>query len=386
MEHGGTPVRATRILVAGNAVLDITPVFPGGVRDAFRECFVPGRLITMNGVDIHAGGACCNTGAALRFFGVDVSIAARIGCDAFGDILEKLVEQTGIRGGLIRTEDAGTSYTVVLSPPRTDRIFLHDPGAGDFFGADDIRNALGGQIDLFHFGYPPLMRRMYSDEGNELVAMFEYVRSHGIPSSLDMAMVTGDAPAASADWTAILGRVLPLIDFFLPSLEEICFFIDPVRYRSFKARSKDGGGIPDDLSVSEDIAPLADRLIRMGAGVVLIKCGDYGIYYRGGSAGRLSATAKRLGVSVGDIAEKRGFMRAFRADRVVSANGAGDAAIAGFLAGVTRGNAREDCVRLAVAAGSASVGGFDAISGLLPIEKLEARIRDGWPTGREIRD
>ena len=79
-------------------------------------------------------------------------------------------------------------------------------------------------------------------------------------------------------------------------------------------------------------------------------------------------------------------MRAFRADRVVSANGAGDAAIAGFLAGVTRGYALEDCVRLAVAAGAASGGGVDAISGLLPIEKLEERIRDGWPTGREIRD
>ncbi len=264
------------ILLAGNAVLDITPVFPVSSRESFKECLIPGRLITMNGVDIHAGGACCNTGAALRFLGVDVRVVARIGRDAFGDILTDLMDSIGIHGGLIRTEEKGTSYTVVLSTPGTDRIFLHDPGAGDCFEASDIEEALTGEIKWFHFGYPPLMKRMYEDSGNELISMFESAKSRGILTSLDMAMVTGDSPAASADWNAILTRLLPSVDFFLPSLEEICFFIDPDRYRSWKKRSSGGGGIPADLSVSKDIVPLAERLISMGAGVIIIKCGEHG--------------------------------------------------------------------------------------------------------------
>ena len=375
-----------KVLIAGNAVLDITPVFPSGKREAFRECFVPGRLIMMNGVDIHAGGACCNTGAALRFLGVDVSIVARIGRDAFGGILSDLMEQVGIYGGLLPTGEAGTSYTVVLAAPGTDRIFLHDPGVGDYFEASDIEAALTDDIGVFHFGYPPLMKRMYERSGHELIAMFEAVKSRGILTSLDMAMVTRDAPAASADWPGILTRLLPSVDFFLPSLEETCFFIDPKRYESWNDRSTGDGGIPADLSVSRDIAPLADRLVSMGAGVIVIKCGEHGMYYRTAGADRLSETAERMGIEVGDLADRSGFVPAFRAEKVVSANGAGDASIAGFLAGIVGGHGFDESLRLGLAAGACSVGGYDAVSGLLSIAEMLSKIGDGWPRVDDISD
>ncbi|MBN1892788.1 MAG: carbohydrate kinase family protein, partial [Clostridiales bacterium] len=296
-----------KVLVAGNAVLDITPVFPQGDRESFRECLVPGRLITMNGVDIHAGGACCNTGAALKRLGVDVAVAARVGDDAFADILTAKLNRTDIRGELIRTEKAGTSYTVVLAPPETDRIFLHDPGAGDHFSASDVESALTEDVGFFHFGYPPLMKRMYESAGSELIFMFRYVKSRGVLTSLDMAMVTENTAAASADWNAILARLLPSVDFFMPSLEETCLLIDPDRYRSWKRRSCDGTGIPIDLSVSKDVAPLADRLLDYGAGVVIIKCGEYGMYYRTAGKDRLAQTAEQLGCAVNDIADLKGF-------------------------------------------------------------------------------
>lgn len=370
-------------MVAGNAVLDITPVFPAGIREPFRECLIPGRLITMNGVDIHAGGACSNTGAALKFLGVHVGVVARIGRDAFGDILSGLLDSIGLHARLIRTGEKGTSYTVVLSAPGTDRIFLHDPGAGDSFEASDVGEALTEDIMLFHFGYPPLMKRMFENDGNELIKLFETVKSRGILTSLDMAMVTGDSPAAAADWQRILSRLLPFVDFFLPSLEEICFFIDPERYLSWKKRNSGEGGIPPDLSVSGDIAPLAGQLISMGAGIVLIKCGEYGIYYRTAGADRVRESAGRAGWAVGEIADREGFERAYCAERVVSANGAGDAAIAGFLAGVTEGHGFDESVSLALAAGALSVGGYDAVSGLLPIGEMLSKIRAGWPRGKK---
>ncbi len=376
--------RPSKILIAGNAVLDITPVFPEGNADSFREYFAPGRLITMNGVDVHAGGACCNTGAALRYWGVDVSIVARIGRDAFGGILGDLMDKAGIPEGLLETEGAGTSYTVVLSAPGTDRIFLHDPGAGDLFEATDIEAALTEDVGIFHFGYPPLMRRMYEQSGRALISMFESVKSRKILTSLDMAMVTKDTAAAFADWPGILTRVLPSVDFFLPSLEEICFFIDPDRYRSWKNRTGGEGGIPGDLSVSRDIAPLAGRLITMGAGVVVIKCGAYGMYYRTAGAGRLSGTADLMGIEAGELADRSGFLPAFRAERVVSSNGAGDAAVAGFLAGIAGGHGFDESLRLGLAAGACSVAGYDTVSGLMPVDEMFLKIKSGWARVEDI--
>lgn len=379
--------RALRVWVAGNAVLDITPVFPASSADRndFRDELVPGRLIPMNGVDIHAGGACCNTGAALRFYGFDVEISAGIGCDAFGDILSGLIQKCGLSGNLTRMEGANTSYTVVLAPPNTDRIFLHDPGAGDYFDSSHVPEIPAESPALFHFGYPPLMRKMYEKTGEETVRLFRRFSSHGIPTSLDMAMVSGDSPAASVDWTAIFKRLLPFVDYFLPSLEEICFFIDPNRYHQWKKRCGENGNIPEDLSISEDIAPLAEQLLTLGAGVVVVKCGAYGIYYRTADKKRLTETAKRIGRSADELCDQAGFVRAFRADHLVSANGAGDAAVAGFLAGILRGHSLEESVRLGAASGACSVGGYDAVGSLLPIRALMEKIRDGWPPGREIR-
>jgi hypothetical protein len=87
---------------------------------------------------------------------------------------------------------------VILAPPETDRIFLHDAGANDTFAADDVDYELVSHVKLFHFGYPPLMARMYERDGDELVSLFSRVKAAGVTTSLDMAMPgTGSNPAAS---------------------------------------------------------------------------------------------------------------------------------------------------------------------------------------------
>ena len=59
-----------------------------------------------------------------------------------------------------------TSYTVVLNPPGIDRIFLHCPGANDTFTDEDVTDEVLGGASLFHFGYPPLMKQIWSDGGS----------------------------------------------------------------------------------------------------------------------------------------------------------------------------------------------------------------------------
>ena len=49
----------------------------------------------------------------------------------------------------------------------------------------------------------------------------------------------GESEAGKADWKEILSRVLPYVDFFVPSIEELCFMLDRERYEEW--RTNDGG-------------------------------------------------------------------------------------------------------------------------------------------------
>ncbi|MBQ9644561.1 MAG: carbohydrate kinase family protein [Lachnospiraceae bacterium] len=76
-----------KIIAAGHICLDITPVFPAGqsVRKP-GELLVPGRLVRMEGADVHTGGSVANTGLALKLLGNDVTLMGKIGADAFGSL------------------------------------------------------------------------------------------------------------------------------------------------------------------------------------------------------------------------------------------------------------------------------------------------------------
>ena len=63
---------------------------------------------------------------------------------------------------------------------------------------------------------------------------------------------------------------------------------------------------------------------------------------------------------------------------VQGTTGAGDAAIAGFLASILQGTDPETALIIASAAGACSVESADATSGLLTWEDTFARISQGW--------
>ncbi|MDR1692693.1 MAG: carbohydrate kinase family protein [Oscillospiraceae bacterium] len=334
-----------KVLCAGHLCLDITPVFHGGGVPDLTQVFSPGRLTQVGRCDIHLGGAVGNTGLAMRFFGADALLCGKIGADELGQTVERRLD--GCPSVLIKDDAAGTSYTVVLAVPGHDRLFLHHPGANDAFSAGDIpERALEGAAHL-HFGYPPLMRRMYGDGGEELVKIFARAKNRGVTTSLDLAAVDPGSDAGKADWRAILAKVLPLTDYFVPSADELCSMLNPSRFARW------GGP-----GLGEDVKPMADEVIAMGAKTVLIKCGAPGLYYRSGGT--------------------EGFQRSFRPSRIASTAGAGDVCIAAFLTAALRGSALPDAARLAAAAGACCVTAYDTLSGLKPLEEMDRLINAGW--------
>lgn len=365
-----------KIISAGHICLDITPVFPAGTRNqSLNDLLCPGKLIHMEGADVHTGGSVANTGLALKILGNEVQLMGKIGQDAFGSMVKSVMTSYGV-DGLIEDSSSATSYSVVLAVPGRDRIFLHDPGANDSFSCADIPEDALADTALFHFGYPPLMKRMYAHDGEELVKMFRRMKEHGIATSLDFAAIDPNSDAGRADWKRILRNVLPYVDFFVPSFEELCFMLDRERYD----RLNGGGDMTEGLDLRAEAMPLAEELIGMGCRAVLIKCGTSGMVYRTAGRDRLAGVGERLELDLGIWADRAGIQPCFRAECVRSGTGAGDTSIAAYLTAVLRGYSPEDCAKLAAAEGASCVTAYDALSGIKPIEELMEKIRAGWPT------
>lgn len=365
-----------KAVVAGHICLDITPVFPKPSAAMAGKVLVPGSLIHMDGVDVHTGGAVANTGLAMKKLGGNVRLMGKVGKDAFGGIVKNILNEYAAKDALIETKDAATSYTVALAIPGIDRIFLHDPGANDTFCREDLDMELIRDADLFHFGYPTLMKKMYENGGAAFLSLLRSVKETGIAVSLDMAAIDPDSEAAAQDWRSILAQVLPLVDFFVPSVEELCYMLDEERYRAWKEKADDKD--VTEILTMEDISPLGRQALEMGAKVVLIKCGAPGIYYRTGKGKDMEALCEKLEISPKEWADIEGFEVSYKPDVVRSGTGAGDTSIAAFLISVLRGKGLKSAVEMAAAAGACCVSAYDALSGIPSYETLEDKIKQGW--------
>lgn len=366
-----------KIIVAGHISVDVTPVFPPGKKGKLSELLCPGKLIRMDEAVVHTGGVVSNTGLTLKKLGADVRLVAKTGTDALGDLLLGMLKKYGADQDIIRDETSSTSYTIVVAPPGTDRIFLHGPGANDSFCGSDLSQEILEDAALLHFGYPPLMKRMYENDGAELVKLCKRVHAAGAAMSLDLAAVDPDSEEGKADWRKILTNVIPQVDFFVPSVEELCFMLDRERYEEWERRAA-GRDMTEILDVEKDIRPLADQVMELGAKVLMLKCGAPGIYYRTAGAEEIRKIPARVSLREEDWKDREGFQKSFVPERVMSGTGAGDSSIGAFLYAMLKGYPAEKCVQLAAAEGASCVEAFDAVGGIRTLAELEKKIESGW--------
>ena len=366
------------IIVAGTLTLDITPVFAGEKKArSVTEVFVPGKVVRMDGIDIHPGGAVTNTGLGLKVLGANVRIVGKIGKDILGDIVHNYYDSYGVAGDLIVDEETSTSYSIALAPPGIDRIFLHDSCAGDTFRREDIDKDLYRTGQIFHYGYPPVSRLLYLNGGEGCIAMMKEAKEAGIATSVDMCAVDPESESGREDWKAIIEKLSPYVDFFEPSIEELMFYLDREKYNKLYVEAENGDMI-GLLDVEKDVRPLAEQLVAWGAGVVLVKCGYKGLYLAAAEEARLKKIGGGLSLDSADWAGARSFERSFVPEKLLSGTGAGDTTIAAFLYAVTLGYGRERCLQLAAGTGASCVAAYDALSGLKSFGELIEKIDGGW--------
>lgn len=273
-----------------------------------------GALALMDEVSLHGGGCALNTATGLTRLGLDVAVAGRVGDDPLGDFLVRLLDDRGIDRTAVVRAPAPTAATVVLIDDRSERTFLHTPGANAELRAEKLdRDSLFAGRAL-HVAGALVMPAL---DGEPTVSLLADARARGILTSLDTVY------DATGCWHRVHG-CLPYLDLITPSLTE--------------AR---------EISKQADARSAAAWLRDRGVREVAITLGRDGSYVVG--------------------PDFEGHMPACRVV-AVDGTGAGDAFAAGLLYGKLAGWPLERSSRLANSAGAlatTAVGATEGLTGLV---------------------
>jgi sugar/nucleoside kinase (ribokinase family) len=343
------------IVVAGHTCVDLIPEWNGNFED-----IIPGHLIVTGKMRFSTGGCVPNTCVALKRLGVNPILVGKVGNDLIGKITLEVIKANGedLITHMVKSEQSGSSYTLVFSPPKEDRAFFHYPGVNDTFCVDDVPFDEFKNGGIFHFGYPPVMEKIYMNNGSELVKIFQKAHEYKMITSLDMSMPDPNSAAGKIDWKIFLQNVLPHTDIFLPSLDEILYMMKIEKNLSYELLNR-----------------LTKELLKLGPKIIAVKLGKDGVYLK---TSRITANDFiSTTVKSQEWSEVELYSSAYKAN-VVGTTGAGDTSIAGFLAKFHEGSDPKTTLNFMCAVGASSVEAIDSTSGVKSMKEIEKRMADGW--------
>lgn len=278
-----------------------------------------GKLKLVDAMELHTGGCAVNTGLALRTLGISTGIIGKVGDDALGEFMIQRLTALGIDvRGIKRDREARTSASMVMISEDGERTFIHHIGANAALRQEDIDWELVKSARFLHIAGSLLMPGF---DGKPTAYVLCKAQKLGCITSIDTAW------DATGRWQELIDPCLPYTDVFLPSLDE--------------ARMLTGCYEPEEI---------ARIFIKKGVKIVGIKMGSAGCYV---------ATEKEV-ITVPPYSVE-----------VVDANGAGDAFVAGFLAGLAKGLDLKTTARLANAVGALSVTAMGASGGIRTWEETQ---------------
>jgi sugar/nucleoside kinase (ribokinase family) len=335
----------------------------------------PGRLIEVGPLALSAGGCVANTGLALALLGIQTQLVANAGFDQLGRILVGLLATSGLDSSdIICLDGHSTSYSIVVDVPGRDRTFWHHIGANSTFdgagvvdrieaAARDASGPSGARDAILHIGYPTHLPALYANGGAALVGLVGAARAAGATVSIDMAEIAPASEARAVDWQGLLGLTLPAVDVVKASVDDLEAML-PHR----------AGAAP---------IAWADALVELGAAVAVVTAGADGLYVRTASGARIRDAAQPLRDAPSDWADRELWAPPF-ATRILTTTGAGDAAAAGFVAGLALGRGPDESAALAAAAAAARISGRpigDAYELAASVD-TGGDLQSGWSLGR----
>jgi sugar/nucleoside kinase (ribokinase family) len=357
------------IIVSGHLCADLIPSTKNLPMDALAH---PGKLYEVGPLDISTGGSVSNTGLALYKLGVNVAMMTSVGEDLLGKaIINKLEDYDQRLGSMIAIrQGVPTSYSIILAPENQDRVILHCTGNNDYFGTEDVDFDIVKSAKIFHLGYPPLLPKLYTHDGTALIEIMKRIYKMGVLTSIDMAHPDPSGASGQVNWLSLLHGVMPFVDIFAPSIEEIVFMIRRSDYERWN------GDVFSNLSL-DYLSDLAQNLLEMGTGITAFKLGEYGFYMRTSNDRNKLSRFLPLGMDIEHWLDLDMYQPAY-AVNVVGTTGAGDSAYGGFLAALLRGLYPLQAMQMTCAVGACNVEAQDASSSIRNWDDTLARITAGW--------
>ena len=357
-----------QIIVAGHLCLDL---YPDLKHIPSKALTTPGKVFEIGELEIGTGGCVSNTGITLHKLGVETSLLSCVGDDMVGQmILEKIkTHNPKLIKNITQLEKKSGSYTMVFSPENQDRTLIHYPGTNEIFGLQHIHLEKIKDAKIFHLGYPPLLPRLISNDGHELEILYSTLKEKGVITSLDLSYPDPTGNTSEANWIKILKRVLPHINVFIPSIEEIVFMLRKSDYEKWN------GSILPKIS-KRYLEDLAFEILEKGVAITGFKLGDMGMYLQASKAENAFQNLKKII----DNDQWKGIQMwhpSFKVD-VEGCTGAGDSAYAGFLTELLMGSEPLQALKMSCAVGACNVESADTVSGILSRNETLQRIEKGW--------
>ncbi len=237
------------------------------------------------------GGAPANVAVGLAKLGIDTGFIGKVGADAFGVFLRDTLTQNNVDTSyLIAGEHSRTTLAFVAtrSDGMKDITFYRHPGADIQLSPDEVDAAYLKSTELFHYGSVSLS---HSPSREATLKAIQYAKSAGAFLSYDpnLRLMLWDTANDAKQW---IWEVMPSADVVKISEEEWEFIMGDVPF---------GRG--------------AERILGLGAVLLIVTLGERGCYYTNGSA--------------------EGYVDGFAID-VVDTLGAGDAFVAAMLSELIR--------------------------------------------------
>ncbi len=300
------------VLSLGIYVVDVL----GRPIDQFPE---KGKLVLFDELEIHTGGCANNVAIALARLGISAGAMGKVGTDAFGNLILQGLTDDGINTvGMKQDANASTSFTFVAVASDGERTFYHYIGANGELCEADLDWEVIESTKILHIAGALVMPRF---DGVPMANVLRKAKELGITTSLDTAY------DATGKWMETLEPCLPYVDMFMPSVVEAQYLTGLSDYREITQFLRDNYDIH----------------------TIVIKMGENGSYASTPEAEYL-ASAYPV--------------------KAIDATGAGDAYVAGFLAGTIMNWDLKATAELASATGAACVTAIGTTAGIHNLEEI----------------
>jgi sugar/nucleoside kinase (ribokinase family) len=277
------------------------------------------RLELVDHLEVHGGGCANNTAIGLARLGHSVHLIGKVGQDIFGDFIIRNLQREGVGVQHIhRSEDKATSTTLVLVDHSGQRGLLHYQGANADLGPDDLElSMIRENAKVLHVAGANILPGL---DGERMRGILSRAKKSKILTCVDTAW------NPDVDFAELIGPVLPHTDTFLPNIYEASM-----------------------ITAWDEPEEMARSLLDKGVGTVGLKMGRKGC---------LVANANEMY-----------HLPTFNVETVDTA-GAGDAFVAGFLAGNLRGLPLRETAQVANAMGALATASIGCTTGLPTWDKM----------------